>query len=199
MSRILIFLMFITISYPAKSQIGELIAEIELDPEVLADKYEYFSTEFMSARKTSLSKNYTFPLNSLIDPEIKNIQKSQRKRILIIAENGAGEKLVFTYSEIDEEITKLMPQLIFKPVTGSIGDTVKIGDVEGQRTKVDMDKFEEEFEIAVRKRIYLQMKNMNKKEKKRIFSNMSVIFPTDSTPKRWISNVKSIKIYLPDI
>ena len=172
------------------------IAIIELNHSDLEKKFQCYSTEFFSSAKKKVGSYYCFELKELLNEKIKHLTNQQRNNLIIIAENSNKESLVTTFFDFSDEIIKIQPLLISSKVTGSVGDTVKVRDIKGQIGKVDTYIVGEEFDIATKKRVYLQMKTISNENKLKIFRNGTIIFPQDQSYNRWITDVQRIKILL---
>ncbi|MFP4370212.1 MAG: hypothetical protein ACOC2K_03075 [Bacteroidota bacterium] len=197
MAKLLIALVFIFLALPqslfSDATLKEIVT-ISADPVKLNEKYDYASTEFFLANKQNAGKFYSFELLEILDNELKG-QNIDTDRLVIVAENSKGRKLVFTYNDLSGDIAPIKPVLLYGQVTGSIGDTIKVQDIEGQKGMVDLEEVIKETDIAVRKRIYLQLRSFPEAEKKRLFTHGTIIFPIDATPRRWIEGVRKMTVY----
>ena len=172
------------------------IANIEINQEYLQKNFENQSTEFLTSNNKKIGSFYSYEINDIINKNIQNISKEKRNNLIIIAENNQNQSIATTYYDYSTQIIKLTPLLLSSKVTGIVGDTVRIGDAKGKKGVVDTYEVGKAFDIAVRKRIFLQIKSLKNEEKNNFFQNGTIIFPQDQSTERWLKNVSRIKIYL---
>ncbi len=174
------------------------IATINIKSLNLKKSIKFNTTEFRLASKKVMGKYYTFNFRDIIDPYLKNLSTTQRKNVFIIAETGGGSSMAISYSETDPDIVPIAPLMIYGKVTGSVGDTVIIKDIEGVLMSPELEAVQGEFQIVAKQRLYLQMKKMSKKQRKRIFRKGTIIFPVDKSDRRWMTGVIKFKVCIFD-
>ena len=177
---------------------GELreIATIEISIEKLLPSVKNYSTEIKLSNKKKLGDYYTYNVDEIIEPYIKDISDSLRKDIVVIAENSSGESVAASYSDFDKSTSFLPGILIYKKVTGSIGDSVRAFDKKDKKGEVDFKVIDEQLDIATKRIIYLQIKSMFSNEKNKLMMERTLIFPQDASAKRWITDVNKLHIYI---
>ncbi len=174
------------------------IATVNIKSLSLKKSIKFNSTEFRLASKKVIGKYYTFDLRDIVDPYLKNLSTSQRKNVFIIAEGSDGGSMAISYAETDPDLVSIAPLMIYGLVTGSVGDTVIIEDLDGVLISPDMESVQEEFQIVAKQRLYLQMKQMPKGLRKRLFRKGTIIFPVDKSTGRWMTGIVNFRICLFD-
>ncbi len=174
----------------------KLFKVIDLSPAVLSKGYDFYSTEFYTSNKKKIGLMYAFKLHEIVHDAVASIPANQRNKVLIIARGKGGQSLVTSLYDYDSETSPIPPMLIYKQVAGKIGDTIKVSDIEDKRAIVDLAQVQEEFQIAVVSRTYLQMPSITHEEKLLFFTNGALIFPIDKTSVRWMADATKLEIYL---
>jgi hypothetical protein len=196
MKKIALTLILLSIACSALlAQQLELFKTIELNTEALKKNYKYYSTEFRSGNKKKLSTRYCFDLSEIIKNSVKELPKNERNNLVIIAAMTDGSKVSFSYRDFDGDLLVIPPMWIAEEVTGSIGDTIMLPDIDGKEGTVDVDFAMKEFDVAVKKRVYLQVPNPGKKLVKKFFRHGTIVFPQDKIMDKWLIGVTDLKIY----
>lgn len=197
MKKILIIIA-IAVSTFCTAQDFRNVATIEVNTYEFAEKFEYNANHFVTAKKKIIDKSFTFNLIDILSHYTKEISEEDYKHLFVVAVDADGKKSAFSYLECTPEVSQIVPQLFYTKAARSISgvrDTLRIYDVEGTQ-ETNKNQLRSEFATMFVGKIYLQMKNISDEEKKLYFSDASLIFPQDATTKRWLSNVKFLKIYL---
>jgi hypothetical protein len=168
---------------------------IKLNTESLKKKFNYYSTEFRSGNKKKLTTQYAFDLSEILMKSVKELPENERNNLVIIAVMTNGKKVALSYRDFDSDAQIIPPMWIAEEVTGSIGDTVHVPDIEGKVGTVDVDFAMKEVDVAVKKRVYLQVANPSKKQVKKYFRHGTLVFAQDKTMEKWLMGVTNLKIY----
>ena len=169
------------------------IAEVEINTGELAKITKYQSTQFIFKSKQKTDFHLTFDLMDIIKPYINNIETKDKPKLIFIFENPQGESVTAPYSEFDDLITNLPAVLMYDKKLKKIGDSLILGDKDGE---VDFSELEEQIsQFTSKKRLHLQIKTIPVSEKKRMLQNATIIFPKDLNTERWINGIDKIKIF----
>ena len=171
------------------------IASIDVADSIIFSKYKYNTIEIALSNKQSLGRYRSFKISDIIEGYIKNIPHGERKNLLIIAENAAGETTEATYHEFDDRIVRLQPIIVYNKVTNILGDTIEVYDVEGIKGKVDLDMVEEEVSALAAERFYLQFSDLPEARRRDYLTKGGLIFLQDQSYSRWLDGVIRLKIY----
>lgn len=177
------------------SQSLEEIATINLSSIELPKYYKPETVQFFSSSKKSYGKYLCYRMIDLIEPQIKQLQDSERKRLIIIGMDSIGNSIFTTFYDYDKNTTKIPPFLISKRVFGSVGDTVIAFEMKGKPGKLNLKPVDKELQQIVDIKVYLQFKNLTKDEESIIFRPGTIIYPQDQKSVRWLGNVKYLKIF----
>lgn len=186
---------FISFSSLQSSNLQE-IATINLSSIDISKYYKSETVQFYSASKKFFGKYLCYKLIDLIEPQIKQLQEIERKRLIIIGIDSLNNTIFTTYYDYDNNTTKIPPYLISKRIYGSVGDTVIVFEKKGKPGKLNLKPLEKELEQIVDIKVYLQFKKLTREEESNIFKPGTIIFPQDQKSVRWLGNVKYLKIYL---
>lgn len=192
---IIIIIFFIFPLNYLRSEALEEVATINVSS---LDLHKYFKSEtvqFFSSSKKSYGKYLCYKIIDLIEPQIKHLQETERKQLIIIGIDSIGNSIFTTFYDYDKNTTKIPPYLINKRVYGSVGDTVIAFEMKGKPGKLNLKPIEKELEQVVDIKVYLQFKNLSKDEEAVIFKPGTIIYPQDQKSVRWLGNVKYLKIY----
>ena len=171
---------------------------------LVAEK-EIFDVDFNKANQVkfqfSTGKTIGSYLGISIADEIDKMLKSNsidsKTSSLLVAFENNKEVRYYTYFDFTDEISAILPYLITQQkVKFRTGDTIQYQTKGGkQTTDMDLTDLNEQVFGLMTINVKLQFKSMNAVEQQNIFSKTSLIFPIDKSPRRWLSDVKRIKIY----
>lgn len=173
----------------------DTIAEIRISPSELRKNHDYYSVSFKLNNGRKIGKFFCYHVYELLEPHFADMPEKERRKLFFEILNKSGESIIISYFDIDPKTVILQPEIIFSNVEGNIGDTVYVWDKEGQKGQVNLEAIGREVDMVIRRTIRLQMASMNAEEKKRVFSNGTIIFPQDKTSARWLDRVTEMKIF----
>ncbi len=173
----------------------EEIATINLSSIDLAKYYKSETVQFFSSSKKSFGKYLCYKIIDLIEPQIKQLNETERNRLVIIGIDSLNNSILTTFYEYNYNTTKIPPYLISKRVYGSVGDTVIAFEMKGKPGKLNLKQLDKELEQIVDIKVFLQFKKLSKDEENAIFKSGTIIYPQDQKSVRWLGNVKYLKIY----
>lgn len=113
----------------------------------------------------------------------------QKYKVEIVTENSS---IWFNNFDFDDEVHKIVPYFTtYKRAKLKFGDTLTIS--ENANKKIDYTELGNEISQLKSLRVKLQFSNSPKA--KTFFQPNSLIFPLDISDKRWLCNIKEIRIY----
>lgn len=193
--KILFLILFMVSVNPLHSSSLEEIATINLSSVDLAKYYKSETVQFFSSSKKSFGKYLCYKIIDFIEPQIKQLQESERRQLIIIGIDSLGNTIMTTFYDYDNNTTKIPPYLISKRVYGSVGDTVIAFEMKGKPGKLNLKPVQKELEQIVDIKVFLQFKKLSKEEEGVIFRSGTIIYPQDQKSVRWLGNVKYLKIF----
>lgn len=186
-----IILLFFASSQALFQNQFHIIGKINLITEPIDNVTIHYPTEFILKNKKTIAKVYSMDLIELISKKIKHIEQINTRRAGLIIKDKYNNSTIVSFSEILQDISVIPPMIIFKKVKGSIGDTIKIRD--HGMGDFDFGAIDAELSKATKKKVYLQMNNLPTKVN--YFETISVVFPTDKSYNRWISDVQELILF----
>lgn len=185
------FLLFFASSQILFQNQFHIIGKINLTSEPIDNVTIYYPTEFILKNKKSAAKVYSMDLIELINKKIKSLENIDTRKAGLIIKDKFNNPTIVSFSEILQDISIIPPMIVFNKVKGSLGDTVRIQD--NGLGDLDFGAIDAELSKATKKIVYLQMSNLPVKVK--YFETISVVFPTDKSCNRWISDVQEIILF----
>jgi hypothetical protein len=191
---IILCLILFAISIESYSQGFKLIADIKINTAELSEKLKYVSTQFIFKSKDKTPFYNCFDAIDIIEPYLKAVPQSERKELVIIAENAKGDRSVLSYSDFDLKSNPMPIMMIYKYVERQSTSKKEIL-IKNDKEKIDEKELESVLHMAVQNRRHLQMQSMTKQDKDKYFTDASLLVISDLNANRWIEGANVIKIY----
>ncbi len=177
----------------AQAQTIRTIGTINIQSSVIERDASARTVEFLSGKNQSAGKFRGANVASCLKEIIDKIEPENRSKAIIIAKNNFGQKLIFSLPELLPEISKIPPILVYRRVIGDLGDTAHISDIRGQTGRVNVQEIDKYLERATQERIKLQVPDVQRVTSF-LRQPVSLIFPTDASPGRWLADVDSLTV-----
>ncbi|MCL2039559.1 MAG: hypothetical protein FWG85_03915 [Bacteroidetes bacterium] len=176
------------------SQRLNLLAEKEIFDVDFSKAKQY---KFQFANGKSIGSYLGIPMIDEIVNMLNEASMDPTQHTLIISLENNQEKKYYTFFDFLNIVSAISPYLITnEKVNFRKGDTIQYAMKGGKQTAdVDFTGLTEHSNSLLVTNVKLQFNIMDAAIQKNIFSNISLIFPTDKSPTRWISDIKRIKIY----
>ena len=172
---------------------------------ILIDEKEIFDVDFSKAsqlrfqfsNKKTIGSYIGIPVLAEIDNMLKMNSVDAKTTSIIISFESNNDVKYYTYFDFLNEISAIPPYLITQQkVKFRAGDTLHYYTKGGKQTAdMDIAELTEHAFSTIITNVRLQFNSMEASMQQNIFSNSSLIFPIDQSPKRWLANIKKIKIY----
>jgi hypothetical protein len=189
-SIILLVLLFNSIN----AQTLKLVAEKEIFDVNFSEEKQL---KFQFSTGKVIGSYLGIPILKEIDKILKSNFIDTKTTLLLISFENNKEIRYYTYFDFLDEVSAIPPYLITQQ-KGKFrkGDTIQYQTKNGkQTTDMDFSNLTEHIFSGVEVNVKLQFKSMDIADQQNIFSKISLIFPIDKSTKRWLSDIKTIKIY----
>ncbi len=183
-----LLLLFMLCNCYSFAQTIKQIGILDIQPTVVELDATVRTVEILSSKNQSAGKFRGADVMSCLKNLINAITPDNRSKTVIIAKNNYGQQLVFSLPELLPEVSKIPPILVYRKVTGELGDTAHISDAPRQTGRVNVKEIDAYLERAVQEKIKLQIPDV-KNVAFFLRQPVSLIFPTDSTAARWLGDV----------
>jgi hypothetical protein len=166
------------------------------DLETISDSIIKSTTEIMLPSKRSLGKYLTADMKDIIQSQLKDIKAENAGNLIISLQSETGETLLFTYLESLPSVLRLPPFIVFANIKINLGDTVVVNEKNKATAEIDLTKLKEEYSGIVQRRVFIQVPDIHPKEAEHEFPRYTIVFPQDYTKKRWLRNIRIIKVFM---
>lgn len=177
------------------AQTLRLVAELNVEEM----NFEYAKQiKVMLAKGKSLGQYLSIPLLDEIDAILNKHAIDPKTANVIVAGVSNTETKYYTYHDFDKDIAMLPPYLISQEkVSSKLYDTVHYYSRGGTNSAdMDMKGLNRQVFGTTVINIRLQFNSINAALKQKMFSSFALLFPVDNSPKRWLSDIKSIKVFV---
>jgi hypothetical protein len=189
-----LLLFFFCLQNLPRAQSIKLVAELNINYDDISKKCKRYTIAFYTNDKKLLAKCSSFDISDIIDEYIKNFDFDSRKRLFLVAENDSTSS-VYDYYGFTKEYSVMPAVLIYKPVRGLTGDTIRVYDKNNNPNDMDLSPFGKELERAPERKYYMPVSSLSKNQISEFFVRGTILFPQDANTKKWITNIRRIKIY----
>lgn len=194
MMRLFLWLVVLALYFsPASAQSLRQTGILRLLPSVVERDATVRTVELLSSKNQSAGKFRAADVASCLKVLVEQIAPDDRPKAIIIAKNEHGLQLVFSLPELLPDVAKLSPLLVYRKVVGELVDTAHIHDTPGQPGKINTKDIDAYLERAVQERIKLQFPDV-KRVTALLRQPVSLIFPTDASPARWMNDVETLTV-----
>jgi len=186
MKRILIYFFIITVVFSWSNEVYSEVPNPDLIIIPNQVNVTLSSVDFTFCNGKVAGSSVCFSLKKYL----KYLEYNEQKyKVEIVTENNS---LWFDNFDFDDEVHKIVPYFTtYKRAKLKFGDTLTIS--ENANRKIDYTELGNEISQLKSLRVKLQFSYSQKT--KAFFQPNSLIFPLDISDKRWLSNIKEIRIY----
>lgn len=195
MKKILFFVLFLIFSFSnIYSQKLTIIIEKEIFDVNFSNAKQY---KFQFANGKSIGSYLGIPMIDEITNMLNEAAIEPEKHKLLLSFENNQETKYYTYFDFLNVVSVISPYLITnEKVNFRKGDTIQYAMKGGKQTAdVDFTGLTEQTHSLIVTNVKLQFNSIEAAAQKNIFSNVSLIFPTDKSVTRWFADIKRIKIY----
>lgn len=156
----------------------------------------------LSSNKRLVAEKFAVQPIFEIDKVLKEKNINTQNQNVLIAFETHTEKQFYSYYDFCQQVNTISPYIILQGnVQQRAGDTVnyymKSGQGQGHSSSdADFTGLIAQLNNVQKVNVHLQISKMTKDEQKKYFDKVSLIFPMDRATNRWLSDIKSIQIYL---
>ncbi len=163
-----------------------VLKRISIDEKSLSVVEGVLTTEFLTKKKKSIGQFEAINLNDVLKNHISSIDIKAQNRLVFIAESSDSTRQSFSLADISPDVSPLPALILIRKTIMKTGDTIKIQTKDTEQLKGMLDG------IVVR-RLFLPFANVTT-DILSAFQPMSVIFPLDGKPLRWLKDVRFLYV-----
>jgi len=184
--KVITLIMCIIPFLQAYTQQLTVLKRISIDEKSLSVVEGVLTTEFLTKKKKSIGQFEAINLNDLLKNHISSIDIKAQNRLVFIAESSDSTRQSFSLADISPDVSPLPALILIRKTMMKTGDTIKIQTKDTEQLKGILDG------IVVR-RLFLPFANVTT-DILSAFQPMSVIFPLDGKPLRWLKDVRFLYV-----
>lgn len=158
-----------------------VLEKVPINATFLLTNKNVLTTEFLTKKKKSVGQFDAVSINDILSPYISQFDEKTKKKLVFIAESADSTQQSFSVADIRPDISPLPALFLIRKTMMLSGDTIRI-------PTVDSKLYSQALGSIVVRRFYLPLSIAND-EILSAFQPMSVVFPLDGKPFRWLKDV----------
>lgn len=170
------------------------VGSVTIDSKELLSRSQTLPTEFVLSNKKTVGKFHALDVYEILKPQLKALSPAELRNAIIVAESSTGATSTFSAADILPETSKLPAMLLLTSAAVQNGKVASIQDSAINNGRVDLSKLDAITGDMTRRRVGLQLSTGAKGG--HTLHPFSVIFPIDARTDRWISDVKTLTVYV---